>query len=137
MRKLLTILNAMVRSGKPWNDSIHLEHVHTISTLDDQGEVYKGKKHQAKFIEPSEESAKPLESAKKTLDLVAATVHLPIVGPSIDAISLGREPDPGRAKSLRPSEHPRQPDEFWCSIRPGIFQCFEGRFFFNAPVPSG
>ncbi|MGE5116982.1 MAG: IS110 family transposase, partial [Betaproteobacteria bacterium] len=24
MRKLLTILNAMVRSGKPWNQALHL-----------------------------------------------------------------------------------------------------------------
>jgi len=24
MRKLLTILNAMVRAGKPWDDAIHL-----------------------------------------------------------------------------------------------------------------
>jgi hypothetical protein len=46
--------------------------------------MYKGKKHQVKFIEPSE------ESAKKTLDLVAATVHGPIVVPSVDAVSLGR-----------------------------------------------
>lgn len=36
----------------------------------------------------------------------------------------------------RPFEHPRQPNEPWCSIRLGTFRWIEGSFF-NAPVPSG
>src|ERR1017187_9966583 len=69
----------------------------------------------------------------------SASEGLPASDPVVRATTvLGEHRDrcPETTRRLWPFEHPRQPDESWCSIRRGTFRWPVVRFF-NAPVPSG
>lgn len=63
---------------------------HHPQPIGDECEVDEDDEHEIKFLEPREDAAKALESAKQPFDLIAPLVHGAVVLPRCDPNLLGR-----------------------------------------------
>jgi len=88
----LRAANARIRSAS--RCPAFREHDQGVLTLtegfSDEREVKEGYIHHIEFVKAGEDPAKVYEPAEEPFDLIASSVHEPVVFPRRDAIALGR-----------------------------------------------
>jgi len=71
-----------------------LEHVDVVQCKDDEPE-----RHDIKLVEAREDSAETFGPAQRSLDIVALLVHLPVVVPELESVTLWRHHRPKGPKT--------------------------------------